>query len=258
MIFRRASVCIAALALSVFGARAQYASPPSEGQSEFKVSQLIAPSALLAGGLALHSIGHNSVEVPVREYVRQTLRGDAPFYEIGTYARFLPAAAHLTLGLAGVDSRHAFADRAIESALAYAFALGSGYVLKHAFHSPRPDGTDSDSFPSGHSIIAFTGAELLHADYGWAWGGGGYAVAAFTGGERIWGDRHWLGDILAGAGLGILSAHLGRWLLEPFKSLFGIPEMSWDGLSSRNVQVAFTPSADPLSGAPLAGVSLFF
>ena len=108
-------------------------------------------------------------------------------------------------------------------------------------------------------MITFTGAELMRLDYGPWWGAAFYGLACGTAAERIYADRHWLSDVLAGAGLGILSANVGSWLLEPIKSLFGIPDWSWDGLStSRPVQVALAPSADPLSGTPTANISILF
>jgi membrane-associated phospholipid phosphatase len=40
----------------------------------------------------------------------------------------------------------------------------------------------------------------------------GYAVAAGTGFFRMYNNRHWFTDILAGAGIGILSAKASYWL----------------------------------------------
>ena len=62
----------------------------------------------------------------------------------------------------------------------------------------------------------------------------------------------------AGAGLGILAAHAGVWLLGPVKSLLGIPDSAWDGLGGRRVQVAVVPYADPFSSSYLTGISIQF
>ena len=40
----------------------------------------------------------------------------------------------------------------------------------------------------------------------------GYAVAAGTGFFRMYNNRHWLTDVLAGAGIGILSVQAAYWL----------------------------------------------
>lgn len=79
----------------------------------------------------------------------------------------------------------------------------------------RPDGSAFNSFPSGHTATAFVGAEVLRREY-WhvsPWIGiTGYAVAAGTGFLRMYNNRHWLTDVLAGAGIGILSVEIAYWL----------------------------------------------
>ena len=106
--------------------------------------------------------------------------------------------------------------------------------------------------------MAFTGAELMRIDYGNGIGAGAYVFSSAIAASRLAAGRHWLSDVLAGAGLGILSAHAGEWLLRPVKNLLGLPEFYWDGFSSRAVNVAFLPGADPLSGAPTLGATIVF
>ena len=40
------------------------------------------------------------------------------------------------------------------------------------------------------------------------WAYSGYAMASFVGASRVLRDKHWVSDVLFGAGLGILSSHL--------------------------------------------------
>ena len=133
-------------------------------------------------------------------------------------------------------------------------------TMKAVIDSPRPIG-DSRSFPSGHTGTVFTGAELVRMEYGWGWGAGAYAVAAAVGVMRMYNGAHWLSDVLAGAGIGILSAHIGRWLLDPAKRLFGIPDTQW-GSGRRKDRPAPTAgvvsSVDPYSGALCMGLALRF
>ena len=67
------------------------------------------------------------------------------------------------------------------------------------------------------------GAELLRREY-WnvsPWIGiAGYAVAAETGFFRIYNNRHWLTDVLAGAGVGILSVQAAYWLYPAISKTF--------------------------------------
>ena len=222
--------------------------------------QLIAPVVLGGAGLGVHYLGHESLEMPLQESVLALPGHDSTgtVEEVVSVCRFLPTAAHLGLGMAGVPSRHALLDRSIESAIAHFFCYGSGFVAKKLFASARPDGSDSMSFPSGHCIVAFTGAELVRMDYGPWWGAGAYLSATTTAAGRIWGNHHWLGDVLAGAGLGILSAHVGGWLLGPVKSLLGIPESAWDGFGTGRVRMAVAPVTDPYSGALCMSLAIDF
>ena len=95
-------------------------------------------------------------------------------------------------------------------------------------------------------------------DYGNWWGAGAYAMSVFVGLDRIYGDRHWLGDVLAGAGLGILSAHIGACLAGPVKNWLGLPEFNWDGAGSRKVQLTVAAVSDPMSGTICPALSLAF
>ena len=81
----------------------------------------------------------------------------------------------------------------------------------------RPDGSRYNSFPSGHTATAFMTATMLHQEYGWRspWFSiGGYTAAAITGVSRICNNRHWLSDVVAGAGIGIGAVHLGYYLTD--------------------------------------------
>lgn len=79
-------------------------------------------------------------------------------------------------------------------------------TLKYAVDARRPDG-GSRSFPSGHTSLAFTGAEFIRKEYGWGWGVPAYLAAGFTGWSRVEANRHYTRDVLAGAAIGILANH---------------------------------------------------
>lgn len=91
------------------------------------------------------------------------------------------------------------------------------FSLKQTTHVMRPDGSNDHSFPSGHTATAFMTATMLTKEYGhkspWV-GIGAYAVAATTGLMRMANNKHWLSDVLTGAGIGILSTELGYCLAD--------------------------------------------
>jgi hypothetical protein len=79
-------------------------------------------------------------------------------------------------------------------------------ALKYSVDETRPDG-GSRSFPSGHTSLAFTGAEFIRKEYGWGWGAPAYLAAGFVGWSRVEAHRHYTRDVLAGAAIGILANH---------------------------------------------------
>ena len=75
-------------------------------------------------------------------------------------------------------------------------------VIKVAVGRERPNGQDNRSFPSGHTSNAFALAAVAEGHYGWKIGVPAYALAGLMGVSRINEDKHWLSDVVAGAGLG--------------------------------------------------------
>jgi membrane-associated phospholipid phosphatase len=68
------------------------------------------------------------------------------------------------------------------------------------------------SFPSGHTCLAFATAAIVGICIPrWRWVF--YGLAAVVGIERVAENAHYVTDVIAGAGLGALSAHLTYWAL---------------------------------------------
>lgn len=129
--------------------------------------------------------------------------------------RFAPLAAAFTLKVAGVESASSWQRLVINSAASVAISSGATWGLKHAISSRRPDGTDNNSFPSGHSTLAFAGATILYKEYQHAskWIGiAGYGVAALTAADRVRRNRHHWEDVAAGAAIGVGGTMLGYYL----------------------------------------------
>jgi membrane-associated phospholipid phosphatase len=79
-------------------------------------------------------------------------------------------------------------------------------ALKAGVNERRPNG-GHNSFPSGHTSFAFTGAEFIRKEYGWRWGAPAYLAASFVGWSRVEAQAHHTHDVLAGAAIGILANH---------------------------------------------------
>jgi membrane-associated phospholipid phosphatase len=88
----------------------------------------------------------------------------------------------------------------------YATAIGTTLALKYTIKERRPDSDEEDSFPSGHTSSAFSGASFIHKRYGWKYALLPYVAAIYTGYSRIHSHRHYRKDVYAGALLGIASS----------------------------------------------------
>jgi membrane-associated phospholipid phosphatase len=131
--------------------------------------------------------------------------------KVDNYTRNVPIAAVYALNLAGIKGRHDLYNLTAVFLLADFINSSATMKLKGLTHQLRPDRSSADAFPSGHTSGAFTAATVLYLEYKdqsiW-YGVGGYGIAAATGGLRMLKNKHWLSDVLAGAGVGILSTQV--------------------------------------------------
>jgi len=88
----------------------------------------------------------------------------------------------------------------------YGATMLTTVALKYTVRAERPDNDDRDSFPSGHTASAVTGAVFMHKRYGFAYALPLYVGAVYTGYSRIHVNRHHPRDVLAGTLIGALSA----------------------------------------------------
>jgi membrane-associated phospholipid phosphatase len=137
---------------------------------------------------------------------------------IDDYTQFFGPAMVVGLKLGGVEGRSDWPRLLASAALSYGIMAGLVNGIKYTAKEIRPDGSTANSWPSGHTATAFVGATLLHKEYGltrspW-YSVAGYGVATATGVMRVLNNRHWISDIMSGAGIGILSGELGYALCD--------------------------------------------
>ena len=137
---------------------------------------------------------------------------------IDDYTQFFGPAAVVGLKLGGYEGRSDWPRLLASAALSYGIMAGFVNGIKYTAKEMRPDGSTANSWPSGHTATAFVGATLLHKEYGltrspW-FSVAGYGVAAATGVMRVLNNRHWVSDVMSGAGIGIMSAELGYALCD--------------------------------------------
>jgi len=159
------------------------------------------------------------------------------------YLQFSPVIAAFGMKLCGVESTHNLTDMAILYTLSKILEGGIVGATKRITGRERPDASNNHSFPSGHTSTAFVAAEFLHQEYKdksiWI-SIGGYTVASFVGVARIYNNKHWLSDVVTGAGIGILSTKAVYWAYPYIQNVF-CPKNT-DGKAKNMNQALFFPS----------------
>lgn len=191
-------------------------------QLKFNYKQLIIPGVLIGYGvIGLESDQLLSFNSQIKKEITEDIDNKITIDDFSQYA---PAASVYALNAFGVKGKNNMRDRSLIFVTSYVIMASTVLGLKSITHEERPDGSSKNSFPSGHTATAFAGAEFLWQEYKdksiW-YGIAGYAVATGTGLFRIYNNRHWLTDVAAGAGIGILSTKIAYWL-NPYitKKLF--------------------------------------
>jgi membrane-associated phospholipid phosphatase len=77
--------------------------------------------------------------------------------------------------------------------------------IKFSTHRLRPDGSNNQSFPSGHAAVTFAAATVIERHLGWRKSVLGYAIASYVAMSRIHDDRHYLSDVVFGAAVGTIA-----------------------------------------------------
>lgn len=185
----------------------------SENPYKFRPLQLIVPGVMI--GVGIVGLESDWLQYTNGETKDELQEHPHPKLRVDDFSQYAPLAAAYGLRICGVSGLHDYADLTIISATAYLLTSMTVYGVKTFSNVERPDGSKCNSFPSGHTASAFAGAEILRREY-WSvspWiGVAGYAVAAGTGFLRMYNNRHWLTDVIAGAGFGMLCAQAAYWL----------------------------------------------
>ena len=180
---------------------------------KFKYKQLIIPTLLIGYGvIGLASDDLKDFNLGIRNEVTDDIDGKLT---IDDYSQYAPALSVYALNLCGIKGKNNLRDRSIILGTSYLLMSGTVMGLKSLTKVERPDGSGFNSFPSGHTATAFAGAEFMWQEYKdvsvW-YGISGYIVATGTGFFRIYNNKHWLTDVAAGAGIGILSTKVAYWI----------------------------------------------
>ncbi|MCL2651903.1 MAG: phosphatase PAP2 family protein [Candidatus Azobacteroides sp.] len=187
-----------------------------------KASEIVGialPAAMITYGII--SQGDNGIR-QIDYNVRNSITQSYGFH-FEDYLQFAPAAAAYAMKFSGVKSRHDLLDMTVLYGLSNLVGGGITLGTKLKVGRMRPDNSDRQSFPSGHTETAFVAAEFLHQEFKdqsvWI-SVGGYTAATVVGVARIYHDKHWFSDVVTGAGIGILSTKAVYWVYPYIQKIF--------------------------------------
>jgi membrane-associated phospholipid phosphatase len=211
---------------------------------------------VLAGSVAVGTVLARPFDQRIAEALQDSSRQDSRrIQRVATFVRTVasPGAYYIGVSMyaAGRLTDHdRLADLGLHGTEALLVGEAVGGVVKAVVGRQRPSvtprnassyqlgrGLRSDiyrSFPSGHTTSAFAAAAAVSSetsrwwpDTRWVLGPILYTGAALTGISRMYNNRHWMSDVLAGAGVGTFAglkvvryqhSHPGnridRWLLK--------------------------------------------
>jgi membrane-associated phospholipid phosphatase len=142
-------------------------------------------------------------------------------FKIEDYIWGIAPSAYMLGPQLGLKSQHRFKERFVLATSAFVLCNLITLPLKNIIAEPRPSDPKSlVAWPSGHTSNAFMGATLFHLEYGkkYPWlSASGFALAGMVGTLRILNNKHAMNDVVAGAGIGILSSSLVYYVKNKIK-----------------------------------------
>jgi membrane-associated phospholipid phosphatase len=138
-------------------------------------------------------------------------------FSISCLSYFKPIVAVYGLDAMDIQGKNNFRDRTMILGISGLIMGGTVFAVKSFPNEMRPDGSDKYFFPSGHTAATFAKAEFMRQEYkdvSPLYGVSAYTMAAATSYLRIYNDKHWSGDVIAGAGIGMMSTRFA-YLIYP-------------------------------------------
>jgi len=188
-------------------------------QHYLKAPALIIPATFIIYG-GLRPVINDIAKLDNRVMAHFEERNPGRPYNAADYLMWVPSASIYTMDAFKVKTAHNFKQHLLLDAGSIAVTGALGFGMRIISRHIKGFDTDNTEFPSGHTANAFRGAEILHQElkqkspllsYS------GYVIATTVGVLRISGKEHYFSQVVAGAGLGILSTKITYWIFEKIK-----------------------------------------
>jgi PAP2 superfamily len=179
----------------------------NQNKPHYSEKQLFAPGLLMLGGLVISQKEKTDFQLKIGEKEKTK-------FHVEDYLQYSPHLLIFGLDYLGVKAKTDLKNRLYIFAKGHLVMGGLTFLLKNTTNVMRPDGSAANSFPSGHTALAFSGATMLAMEYQdeYPWVPYlAYGIASAVGGLRMVHNKHYINDVLFGAGLGMFSMKIAYW-----------------------------------------------
>jgi membrane-associated phospholipid phosphatase len=176
----------------------------------FSYKRQVPSLALIATGTALLWKGNENL---IRYTPQTAISAD-------DYLQYAPMVGMYAADIVGVKAQNSAWDQTKYLAISQLACAAVVQTLKYSICAQRPNKGTRNSFPSGHTSVAFVGATVMYHEFkntNSILAYSGFFVATAVGALRQTNRSHYISDVLAGAGIGILCTNL-TYYFEPLKA----------------------------------------
>ncbi|MFD2513191.1 phosphatase PAP2 family protein [Pontibacter locisalis] len=184
-----------------------------EGDNKRFLKRAVLPAAVLLG-VGIYTTGGRGIinsqdifDYRTRVFPRFATNAD-------DFAMLAPLVGLYGFNLISSQNRHELSRQTVLLLAAGGLTSAIVWPVKKLTDIERPNGKPF-AFPSGHTAYAFTIATFMDKEFRhkspWV-SVVSYGIAGGTGVLRVLNNAHWMSDVLAGAGVGILSVNTVYWV----------------------------------------------
>lgn len=175
----------------------------------------IVPLALTTASL---SINHYPLKQKIQNKIRAPFNGYST--HIDDYIQYAPIVVMYGIDVFKLKAEHHIWNQTKFLFMSEALTGLVVFGLKYGLGIQRPDSSSFTSYPSGHTAQSFVTAQVLFNEFKTTQkvlAYSGYLFSTSTGILRIVNNKHWLPDVLLGAGIGIVMTNI-IYHFEPLKN----------------------------------------
>ena len=218
-IFRSIAVTLFVLAILLIGNLARANDLPKDSLA-LKTRPAFFDVAWVPVGLSLISVDlmRDSAKYGLQTMIRQ------PFHDYHTkiddYIQYAPILTMYVADIFKVPAKNTVWNQTKFLIMSEALTSGIVSLLKYTLKIQRPNNGSFNSYPSGHTSQAFVASQVLYNEFketNKLIAYSGFLFSIPTGTLRIVNNRHWVPDVLLGAGIAMLVTNT-IYYFEPLKN----------------------------------------